>query len=57
MAKESYIRDVLVFQVSEGAIAHIYAKIWETHIIVGFLEKCFFKDREWQLNVLSFFYN
>ena len=29
----------------------------ETHIIVGFLEKCSFKDREWQLNVLSFFYN
>lgn len=33
MAKESYIRDVLVFQVSEGAIAHIYAKNFSNLLI------------------------
>ena len=32
-------------------------KTWDTYIIVGFLEKYSFKEREWQLNVLSFFYN
>ena len=32
-------------------------KIWDTYIIVGFLEKYSFKDSEWQLNLLSSFYN